>query len=86
MNTEGSKDRPSAFIRGAQYASLGLEMGLAVAIGAGLGWWLDRTFGTKPWLMLVFLLFGVAAGFKAVYSAARRAMTDSRTDDEEKKS
>jgi ATP synthase protein I len=48
-------------------------MGIAVAIGAGLGWWLDRTFDTKPWLMIVFLLFGVAAGFKGVYTAARKA-------------
>ena len=64
------------FFRAAQYASLGLEMGIAVAIGAGIGYLLDASFGTRPWLLLLFLLFGVAAGFKGMISAARRAMPD----------
>ncbi len=62
-----------AFFRAAQFASLGLEMGVAVGIGAGVGYLLDRWLGTKPWLLLVFLLFGIAAGFKAVIDAARKA-------------
>jgi ATP synthase protein I len=54
-------------------ASLGLEMGLAVAIGAGIGYLLDSWLGTRPWLLLLFLLFGIAAGFKGMFDAARRA-------------
>lgn len=57
----------------AKLASVGLEMGVAVAIGWGVGHWLDKQFGTKPWLMVLFLLFGVAAGFKGIYVAAREA-------------
>jgi ATP synthase protein I len=71
---KGSKSR--AFFRAAQFASLGLEMGIVVAIGAGIGWFLDAKLDTKPWLLLVFLLFGVAAGFKGVIAAARRATKD----------
>ncbi|MEM9493010.1 MAG: AtpZ/AtpI family protein, partial [Myxococcota bacterium] len=41
-------------------ASVGLEMGAAVFLGWGLGYWLDREFDTKPYLMLLFLLCGVA--------------------------
>jgi ATP synthase protein I len=48
-------------------------MGIAVAIGAGIGYLLDRWLGTSPWLLVVFLLFGVAAGFKGLIDAARRA-------------
>jgi ATP synthase protein I len=73
---EGGTDKSSgsrAFFRAAQFASLGLEMGVAVAIGAGIGYLLDRWLGTKPWLLLVFLLFGIAAGFKGVIDAARKA-------------
>jgi ATP synthase protein I len=51
-------------------------MGLCVAIGAGIGYWLDSRFGTKPWLLLFFLLCGIAAGFKAVFDAAKRAGKD----------
>ena len=47
-------------------------MGAAVAIGLGIGYLLDRWLGTKPWLLLVFVLFGVAAGFKGMFDAARR--------------
>jgi len=73
-----------AFFKAAQYASLGLEMGLCVAIGAGIGWFLDSRLGTKPWLLLVFLLFGIAAAFKAVIDAARRATQASNsTSDQE---
>jgi F0F1-type ATP synthase assembly protein I len=67
------------FFRAAQAASLGLEMGIAVAIGAGIGYLLDASFGTRPWLMLVFLLFGIAAGFKGMFAAARRARFTSTT-------
>jgi ATP synthase protein I len=49
------------------YSSLGLEMGLCVAIGLGMGYFLDKYFGTNPYLTILFMLFGVAAAFKALY-------------------
>ncbi len=67
---------PARFFRAAQLASLGREMGIAVAVGAGIGWLLDSKLGTRPWLLLVFLLLGVAAGFKGMIAAARRARRD----------
>ena len=48
-------------------------MAVATAIGWGIGYWLDLQFGSYPWLMLVFLLLGVAAGFKGVFRAAKEA-------------
>ena len=56
-----------------KFASLGIEMAVATFIGWGIGYWLDLQLGTEPWLMLVFLLCGVAAGFKGVFRAAREA-------------
>lgn len=67
-----------------RYSALGLEMGVAVAIGYGLGWWLDRRFGTKPYLTLVFLLFGIAAGFRGLIRAAREIMRQNEKDDGDK--
>jgi ATP synthase protein I len=63
--------KPTKFMQAAQLASVGLEMGVAVAIGYGIGWWADKKLGTKPWLMLVGVLVGVAAGFKALYESAK---------------
>jgi ATP synthase protein I len=53
--------------------SLGLEMGLAVLVGWWIGQWLDTRFDTEPYLMLLFLGFGIAAAFKAMFRAARQA-------------
>ena len=52
--------------------SLGLEMGLAVLVGWWIGHWLDSRFETGPYLMLLFLGFGIAAAFKALFRAARQ--------------
>lgn len=35
--------------------------------GFFLGGWLDRWFGTAPWLTMVFLVLGFAAGGRQVY-------------------
>jgi ATP synthase protein I len=54
-------------------SSVGLELGLAVIIALLVGMWLDRRFGTEPWLMLVFLGLGLIAGFRNVLRAVARA-------------
>jgi ATP synthase protein I len=46
-------------------------MGVAAFLGYGAGWWLDRRFGTKPYLTLVMLLFGIAAGFRSLIRIAK---------------
>lgn len=53
-------------------SSIGLELGLAVAIGLLVGWWLDQHLGTQPWLMLLWLVFGLIAGFRGVVRAIKR--------------
>jgi ATP synthase protein I len=54
-------------------ASVGLELGLSVAIGLLIGIYMDRWLGTEPWLMLLWLAFGVFAGFRGVFRAVARA-------------
>lgn len=48
------------------------ELVAGVLVGAGLGYGLDTLFGTKPWLLLVFVLFGVGAGMRNVYRLGMR--------------
>jgi ATP synthase protein I len=54
-------------------SSVGLELGLSVVFGILFGRWLDSRLGTTPWLMLVFLGLGLAAGFRSVLRAVGRA-------------
>lgn len=51
-------------------STAGIFMVVATLIGYFLGLKLDQWFGTDPWLTLVFLLFGVAAGFKNLIGIA----------------
>ena len=61
-------------------SSVGLELGLSVAIGLLIGWWLDQHLGTQPWLMLLWLVFGLAAGFRGVMRAVKRADRNAQED------
>ena len=49
------------------------ELVVGVVVGGGLGWVLDRQFGTAPWLMIVLVSLGFAAGLLNVVRAARKA-------------
>jgi len=48
-------------------STVGLSMAFAIGIGAIVGHYLDKKFGTAPWLLLIFLGFGVAAAFRNLY-------------------
>ncbi|MCC7427251.1 MAG: AtpZ/AtpI family protein [Alphaproteobacteria bacterium] len=43
-------------------ARAGVEIVSALAVGAGIGWALDRWLGTGPWLLILFFFIGSAAG------------------------
>lgn len=56
----------------ARFGTVGLEMGLSVAVGAVIGIYLDKWLGTKPWLSIIFLFFGIAAAFKRLFDVAKK--------------
>ena len=57
----------------AYYSSLGLSVSFAIFIGLAIGVVLDRKFDTSPWFTLVFLAFGIAAGFRNIALVIKRA-------------
>ena len=50
---------------------LSTELVAAVAVGTIIGFILDKTFGTKPWLILIFFFVGVIAGITNVIKSAK---------------
>ena len=38
------------------------ELVVGIAVCMGLGWMVDKYFGTAPWVMLALMPFGIAAG------------------------
>jgi ATP synthase protein I len=52
------------------------QMGITIAVCIGLsiliGYYLDRFLGTSPWLLLLFILFGIIAALKSVFDFAKK--------------
>jgi ATP synthase protein I len=57
----------------AYYSSLGLSVALSIFIGLAIGIYLDRSFETSPWCTLIFLVLGIAAGFRNIALAIRKS-------------
>ena len=51
---------------------LGSELVAAVVVGTIIGFILDTTFDTKPWLIIIFFFLGAAAGMLNVIRTANR--------------
>lgn len=67
---DGSGDgaaRASAMARGFRLSS---ELIAGVAVGALIGWGVDRLLSTSPWGLIVFFLLGFAAGVINVMRSA----------------
>ena len=57
----------------AYYSSLGFSVSFAIFIGLGIGVYLDRRFDTTPWLTLIFLGLGIAAGYRNIGLAIKKS-------------
>src|SRR5512141_2394763 len=79
------QDRKAFFRELGKYSALGLEMALSVVIGMGIGYYLDRWLGTGPWLMIVWISLGFAAGVRSLYRAAVRSGKDLDRDEEQRR-
>jgi ATP synthase protein I len=70
---------PSAWKALGELSSIGMTLVLATVIGMAGGYYADRWLGTSPWLLLLGLALGIAAGFVSMYrsvKAAERRMHD----------
>jgi len=67
-NLYKDKDQPSSI--GTAF-KLSTELVSAVVVGTIIGFILDKTFGTKPWLILIFFFIGVTAGIINVFRSAK---------------
>jgi len=47
-----------------------VELVSAVAVGLAIGWGIDWMLGTRPWVMIVFIILGFIAGVMNVYRVA----------------
>ena len=67
-NLYKNKNQPSSI---GTALKLSTELVSAVVVGTIIGFILDKTFGTKPWLILIFFFVGVVAGIVNVFRSAK---------------
>lgn len=56
----------------AELSSIGLMLPSSIAIGLFMGYYLDKLFGTHPWLLLIFLLLGIASGMISLLKGIKK--------------
>jgi ATP synthase protein I len=57
----------------AYFSTIGLSVALSIFIGLAIGVYLDRRWDTSPWLTLIFIGLGIAAGYKNLGLAIKKS-------------
>jgi ATP synthase protein I len=73
-------------VRLGSVAAGGVELAVTILIGLFAGQWVDRRLGTGPWVLVLGMFAGAAAGFYSLYRTlktadSRAASRDSRSRD-----
>ncbi len=62
-------------------AQVGMTFVVSTVLGFAGGYWADRWLGTSPWLLLLGLGFGIAAGFVNLFRSVKDAERREQPDD-----
>jgi ATP synthase protein I len=84
MSSKEDGRRPLLHTWRSGYATVGLEMGISVALGVAGGMWLDRKVGTHHLFGLIGLLIGVVAAFRALWCVFLRARAEEEQSERER--
>jgi ATP synthase protein I len=72
------KETKQTAIQMARVSTIGIAMVIAIFGCFYLGTWLDRQLETEPYLALLFLLIGIAAGFRNMYLLVKRYIKEEK--------
>lgn len=57
---------------GGTAGTMGLHIVSSIIVGLVVGYYLDEWLGTKPWMIMIWFLLGVVAGFRLVFQEFRK--------------
>lgn len=60
---------------------MGIELVVGSGVGAFIGFWFDKWFGTAPLFLIVLLIAGFASGIRNIVRDAVRMQNDAETPD-----
>ena len=53
-------------------AQMGVTIAVCITLSIVIGYYLDRFLGTSPWLLLLFIIFGIIAALKSIFDFAKK--------------
>ena len=59
--------------------TVGIMFPACIGIGYGIGYWVDRWVGTRSVFKILFLLFGIAAGFVNLFRIVHKISNDDQS-------
>ncbi len=66
-------------------STVGVNFVATTLVGFAIGHWvLDAYFDTSPWFAIIFMLLGIAAGFKYLFKLLRRSEQFNSEEDNER--
>ncbi|WP_428074978.1 AtpZ/AtpI family protein [Candidatus Avelusimicrobium luingense] len=65
-------------------SSLGMEFALAEVLGCGVGYWLDKRWGTLPWMLIAGVFCGFGLGIYIVWRRAKELARQTKTQEKQK--
>ncbi|MGB4704889.1 MAG: AtpZ/AtpI family protein [Candidatus Saccharicenans sp.] len=66
----------------AEISSLVLILPSSIAVGLAIGYLLDRWLKTDPWMLLIWLIFGVASGLLNLFRGMKRYLRETEEKDD----
>ena len=80
--TAPRRPRRGKYQKLAELTSLGLVLPSSIVVGLVMGYYLDKLFGTAPWLLGIFLVLGIASGLLSLVRSLKRIGVEKDNDDE----
>jgi ATP synthase protein I len=65
----------------AAVSSLALILPSSIAVGLAIGYLLDRWFKTEPYLLLIWLVFGIISGLLNLFRGIRKYLRENEAPD-----
>lgn len=62
---------------------IGVHMVATTFIGLAIGYYLDKFFGTQPWLTMIFLFLGIGTGFRDIFRMIKKQNDESEAEKED---
>lgn len=53
-------------------STVGINLVISTFVGLAIGYFLDKLLGTKPYLLIIFLLLGIISGFRDLFRMASK--------------